>query len=258
MIDIRPIPVLSDNYVWVIHADGASEAVVVDPGDGAAVARALSEHGLRLAAILLTHHHADHTGGVRELLAASPCPVFGPGAESIPAVDRPVAEGDRIELGPAFGAIEVIEVPGHTAGHVAYAGDEFVLCGDTLFAGGCGRVFEGTPGQMVHSLNRLVALGPSTRVYCAHEYTVSNLRFASVVEPENPTLAHRLDEAMALRSAGTPTVPSTIEIELDTNPFLRCGERTVIDAAQTHIGRALADEIEVFTVVRAWKDGWRG
>jgi hydroxyacylglutathione hydrolase len=258
MIEIWPIPVLGDNYVWVLQPAGGAEVAVVDPGDGAPVLAALSERGLGLAAILITHHHADHTGGVRTLVNRWSCPVYGPAAESIAAVDRPVRHGDRIMLSESLGDMEVLEVPGHTAGHVAYSSDGAVFCGDTLFAGGCGRVFEGTPDQMVDSLNRIVSLGPATQVYCAHEYTVSNLRFASTVEPGNAALATRLDHAMLQRKSGTPTVPSTIEIELETNPFLRCGEHTVIDAAQNHIGRELSGEVEVFTVVRAWKDGWRG
>lgn len=258
MIKLWPIPVFSDNYVWVLQADDLTTVALVDPGDGLAVLAALEQRQLSPDAVLLTHHHADHVGGVDELCERFEIPVFGPGAESIPDVTRPVADGDRVQL-PGLGIdLDVIEVPGHTAGHVAYLSPEFALCGDTLFAGGCGRIFEGTPQQMYDSLQRLAALPESTAVYCAHEYTLSNLRFALEVEPANHRLRDRLTAAEELREADRPTVPSTIHEELQTNPFLRCGEPTVRAAAERMGGGRPATELDVFAAIRAAKDAWRG
>lgn len=258
MTRIWPVEVLGDNYVWVIQSATRPAVAVVDPGDADPVILALDEHGLSLAAILITHHHADHTAGVGALLARAEVPVYGPVGERIPNVSRPVSGADRVEIDEIDLALDVIDVPGHTAGHVAYSGEGFVFCGDTLFAGGCGRIFEGTPDQMVTSLSRLTALPPDTEVHCAHEYTVSNLRFGLEVERENAALHARLEDAQRLRADGRPTVPSTLSLELDTNVFLRCAEPSVIEAAERHAGRGLADEVEVFATVRRWKDGWRG
>jgi len=251
-----PVSVLGDNYVWILHGHGSPKAAVVDPGDAGPVLDALRERELELAAILLTHHHADHCGGVAELAPHARVPVYGPARESISGVDHPVGEADRIDA--AGIPLEVFEVPGHTAGHVAYRGEDLVLCGDTLFAGGCGRVFEGTPEQMSRSLARLAALPASTSVHCAHEYTVANLRFALLVEPKNRALHERLVAAELLRREGTPTVPSTIGIERLTNPFLRCSEPTVAAAAARFLGHEPQGEVEVFAAIRTWKDGWRG
>ena len=258
MVKLWPIPVFSDNYIWILQTDSSSTATVVDPGDGLAVLAAFDRRGLEPNAVLLTHHHADHVGGVDELCERYQIPVFGPARESIKEVDRPVSDADTVAI-PELGLeLEVIEVPGHTAGHVAYAGPGFVLCGDTLFAGGCGRVFEGTPEQMFDSLSRLVALGPDTTIYCAHEYTVANLRFAAEVEPQNDELHQRLAAALELREQDQPTVPSILADELRTNPFLRCGEPSVREAAERFAGTTLGSEVEVFATVRAWKDGWQG
>ncbi len=257
MATIWPIPVFSDNYVWVLQGGSRATAVVVDPGDGLAVLSALSQRGLTPSAVLLTHHHADHVGGLDELRERFEVPVYGPAAEAIPGVDHPVTEGDRLPLDDVGLDLTVLEVPGHTAGHVAYLGPELVLCGDTLFAGGCGRLFGGTAAQMAVSLGRLAALSGSTRVYCAHEYTVANLRFAREVEPANQALAARLAAAEERRRRDEATVPSTIAEELRTNPFLRCREPSVRSAAEAHAGHPLADEVEVFAAVRSWKDGWQ-
>ncbi len=258
MNQIWPVEVLSDNYVWVLTSGTRSIVVVVDPGDAEPVIRALDERGLSLAAILITHHHADHTAGVGALLAREEVPVYGPAGERIPTVSRPVAGGDCVQIDEIDVVLDVIDVPGHTAGHVAYAGEGFVFCGDTLFAGGCGRLFEGTPNQMVTSLSRLTALPPDTKVYCAHEYTVSNLRFGLEVESKNAALLTRLEHAQRQRGDGRPTVPSTLALEMGTNVFLRCVEPGVIDAAERHAGQSLTDEVEVFAAVRQWKDGWQG
>jgi len=256
MIHARPVAVLGDNYVWILQGESTRGVVAVDPGDAPPIVRELERTGLELAAILLTHHHSDHVGGVAELLRSAPAPVYGPACEAIPGVDHPVRDRDRVEA--AGLVLTVLEVPGHTAGHVAYCGDGLVLSGDTLFAGGCGRLFEGTPEQMVRSLGKLAALDPATSVCCAHEYTLANLRFARQVEPDNSDLLERLGAAEELRAAGRPTVPSTIGLELRTNPFLRCGEPPVVAAAARLLGRRPAGEVEVFATIRGWKDGWRG
>jgi hydroxyacylglutathione hydrolase len=230
---------------------------VVDPGEAAPVFSALDLHGFELSAILITHHHGDHVGGVRDLLASRRVPVFGPEKERIDGVDQPVGGESTVVLHELGIELDVIDVPGHTAGHVAYVAPGFALVGDTLFAGGCGRVFEGTPGQMCSSLRTLTELPPDTAVYCAHEYTAANLRFGLEVEPGNGALEDRLARARELRAAGKPTVPSILSVELATNVFLRCGEGEVVAAAEARVGRPLASETEVFAVVRRWKDGWR-
>lgn len=258
VVEISPIQVLGDNYVWILGAADSERVVVVDPGSGPPVVAELKARGQQPAAILLTHHHGDHVGGVASLLDRWPVPVYGPARESIAEVSRPVRGGDRVDF-PALGVIlDVIDVPGHTIGHVAYVGDGFVLCGDTLFAGGCGKIFEGTAEQMVSSLDALGSLPATTSVFCAHEYTESNLRFAAEVEPDNPALIRRRKQVGELRAAGLPTVPSTVAEELRTNPFLRCDVPAVAEAAERRAGRTLSDRVEVFAVVRAWKDGWRG
>ena len=257
MLDVTPVRAFKDNYIWLIHGIGEDGRVgVVDPGDPAPVRAALERHGLTLAAILITHHHADHTGGVADLLEWTNVPVYGPAGEQIPGRTRSLHGGEQVavtELGLSF---EVIDVPGHTAGHIAYYGHGALFCGDTLFSAGCGRLFEGTPAQMTESLDRLTVLPGATRVYCAHEYTLSNLAFAAAVEPENAAVADYIRRAKSLRAEGAPTLPSTLDLEAEVNPFLRCDRPSVVSAAETHSGRPLADRIDVFATVRAWKDGF--
>ena len=259
MAAIIPIPAFADNYVWLLREGRA--AVVVDPGDAAPVQAYLDREGLDLAAIVATHHHGDHVGGVEALVARRHVPVYGPARESIPARTRALREGDAVDLDALGLELLVLDVPGHTAGHIAYTGrvaDAPVLfCGDTLFAAGCGRIFEGTPATMWTSLQKLAALDPATRVFCAHEYTLANLRFAAAVEPANVALAQRRVRDAALRDRGQPTVPSTIADELATNPFLRAGEPAVRAAAEAHAGRRLDGEVAVFAELRAWKNGYR-
>lgn len=257
MVEIHAVPAFRDNYIWVIAEGG--RAAAVDPGESAPVERFLEEKGLELTAILATHHHGDHVGGVPALFARWRCPVFGPAHETIPEITHRLVEGDRITL-PGFAiSLSVLDIPAHTAGHIAFveSGDEpRVFCGDTLFACGCGRLFEGTPQMMSDSLAKLAALDEATLVYCGHEYTLANIGFAEAVEPGNRRLAERKRREAAKRERGEPTLPSTIGEELATNPFLRCHAPEVIASAERHAGRGLAGGVEVFAEIRAWKNNF--
>ncbi len=254
MLDIIPIHAFQDNYIWTLH--NRQHAAVVDPGDAAPVRAHLDAHRLKLAAILCTHHHGDHVGGVRELAQVYNVPVYGPQLENISCVSHPVAEGDVIAIAELNIRLDVLDIPGHTRGHVAYLGMGAVFCGDTLFGCGCGRLFEGTMAQLHHSLQRLASLPDDTRVYCAHEYTEANIRFALACEPGNAQLKKRQAEARTLRAAGLPTLPSSIALEKATNPFLRCTEQEVIQNAGREAGLELAsgNEMTVFTALREWRN----
>ncbi|MCC5809545.1 MAG: hydroxyacylglutathione hydrolase [Ectothiorhodospiraceae bacterium] len=254
MIHVKPVPAFNDNYIWLLHRDGDKRCVVVDPGDARPVLQALDEQGLALDVILITHHHPDHTGGLGALLEHRDVPVYGPASEAIRGVSHPLREGDTIFLDALDLELGVLDVPGHTAGHIAFYGDNMLFCGDTLFAGGCGRLFEGTPAQMHHSLEKLAALPESTRVYCAHEYTLANLRFALKVDPDNAALQERLRLVEHQRDSGECTLPSTLEQELKTNPFLRSGDINVKQRAESKTGHRLNGPVDVFAAVRAWKD----
>lgn len=252
MITIVPLPALEDNYIWLLHNDRF--AVAVDPGDEAPVLDYLTAHGLRLAAIFNTHHHADHVGGNAALIERFDIPVYGPRRERIATVNRAVGEGDEIDIPELGGRFAVLDIPGHTAGHIAYYDADSVFCGDTLFGCGCGRLFEGTPVQMHESLEKLRRLPDHTAVCCAHEYTLANIRFALTVEPENSDLLARRDRDAKARAEGRATLPSSIGLEKLTNPFLRYAEPSVIDAAQRRMGHPIADPVAVFATIRAWKD----
>ena len=260
-MNLIALPAFTDNYIWMLH-DG-SHAIVVDPGEATPVLRALDERGLQLRAIVVTHHHGDHVGGVDALRARLPDgrgPVYGPATERIPRPCVALSGGDAVEL---LGMrVEVLEVPGHTAGHIAYVGTPageapILFCGDTLFSGGCGRLFEGTPRQMHGSLSRLAALPGETRVCCAHEYTLSNLRFARAVEPGNEALRAYTAECEALRARGLPTLPSSVARERAINPFLRVDEPQVRSSAQARDAAVGDDPVGVFATLRQWKNEFR-
>ena len=254
MLKLIPIPAFADNYIWLLH-DG-QRALVVDPGDAAPVSQVLSQHALRLDSILVTHHHADHTGGVDALRAATGARVYGPASEHIPGPYLPLREGDAATaLGLDF---RVLDVPGHTAGHIAFYtpnmnGKPLLFCGDTLFSGGCGRLFEGTPAQMLASLDKLAALPAQTCVCCTHEYTLGNLRFALAVEPDNTELVAYQAQCIKLRDNDQPTLPTSIAQELLVNPFLRT-RRPAIKAAALHFDATVCDDTSVFAALRQWKN----
>lgn len=258
MLNIIPVPAFKDNYLWLLH--DRQHAVVVDPGDAAPVLAYLDEHALKLAAILCTHHHSDHVGGICELVQVYNVPVYAPLHEDIPCRTHALQEGDVVKIKELGLTFDVLDIPGHTRGHIAFVlhGDEpaGVFCGDTLFGCGCGRLFEGTPAQLHRSLQRLAHLPDDMPVYCTHEYTEANIRFALACEPNNVQLQQRQADARALRAAGIPTLPSTIALEKATNPFLRCATPDIINSVQTHQqgGLAASDEVAVFTALRAWRN----
>ena len=252
-----PLPAFTDNYIWMLH-DG-HHALVVDPGAAQPVLEALTRFGVQLEAILVTHHHPDHTAGVEALRLATGATVYGPQQELMPEPLTRLAQGEQAHsLGLHF---EVLEVPGHTAGHIAYYcanvdGAPLLFCGDTLFSAGCGRLFEGSPAQMLASLDKLAALPDATQICCAHEYTLSNLKFACAVEPRNTALMDYAAAAQQLRATQQPTLPSNMLLERQVNPFLRSREPEVIHAVQGFDASA-RDAVSVFAALRQWKNEFR-
>ncbi len=257
---IHGIRAFQDNYIWAIRQ--GRKLALVDPGEAAPVLDVIRRQQLELTTILLTHHHRDHVGGVMALRELGPVKVYGPASENLPHCDVRLQEGDRVELPDLGLSLGVLDVPGHTAGHIAYHGraaDQapVLFCGDTLFASGCGRLFEGTAAQMHRSLAKLMALPGQSRVYCAHEYTLANLRWACAVEPNNAALSAWHDQAAVLRERGDSTVPTRLDHELAVNPFLRSAEPDVVAAASQHVGRPVAPGVETFGALRTWKDDFR-
>ena len=257
-LTVHPIRAFADNYIWAIESPlNPNQIVAVDPGDAAPLIEGLERRGASLAAILLTHHHPDHIGGVPELLRRWPVPVIAPDDARIETRTRTARDGERCELPDLGLSFEILQIPGHTVSHIAFFGHGALFCGDTLFSAGCGRMFEGTPKQMSASLARLSALPPATQVYCGHEYTAANLKFALTVEPANTDALEYRARVEKLRAMGSASLPSTVELEIKVNPFLRCKVLSVSAAAELHAGKSLNEPFEVFGALRAWKDQFR-
>ncbi len=254
MIKVSYVPAFDDNYIWLIHKENDPHIVIVDPGDARPVLAAIASEGYIPVAILVTHHHGDHIGGIHRLLQDYPVPVYGPANENISAISHPVGEGEQVAIDALDCVFDVIEVPGHTRGHIAYYSQKSLFCGDTLFTAGCGRLFEGTAEQMYQSLQKIAALPDDTQVYCAHEYTLDNLKFAKVVEPDSPALEQRLQQTLKARNQGLATVPAPLSLEKSTNPFLRCHLPNVIKAAENFSLKRLQSGADTFAIVRHWKD----
>ena len=253
---VRALRAFNDNYIWALH-DDSGRTVLVDPGDAAPVLHAVESSGLLPIAVLLTHHHHDHVGGVEDIRARWPVPCYAPQDPRIAGADARVGDGAVVEVPGTDLAFSVLAIPGHTASHIAFHGAGMLFCGDTLFSGGCGRLFEGTPAQMHASLARLSALPGETLVYCGHEYTLANGRFARVVEPDNAAREALLAQAQARLAKGLPSLPSSIAAERACNPFLRCDQPAVAAAVAAHSGEHGADEVQVFAGLRRWKDGFQ-
>lgn len=258
-IQITAIKAFKDNYIWAIARQNSTTTWVVDPGDAKPVLDFLQENQLKLSGILITHHHWDHCNGIKELIARYDVPVYGPQKETILA-NKVVDERDEIFLSDLQINFQVLAIPGHTLDHIAYYSKEFniLFCGDTLFSAGCGRLFEGTPEQMYSSLMKIFALPEETQIYCAHEYTATNLKFALQIEPENLNLLKRVKEVDEMREKKLPSLPSTLALEKKINPFLRCSTENIITTAQTHIKHTLKNPVDVFAVIRKWKDNFQG
>ena len=254
-IHINLVRALKDNYIWIIEDTNSHTAWVVDPGDAAPVISYLREHHLQLAGILITHHHADHSGGVQGLLDEwNDIPVYASSKSKVAQVTNFVNETDILNCGKCN--LSVAEIPGHTLDHIAFYNDEMIFCGDTLFSAGCGRVFEGTHEQMYQSLGKLARLNDSAKIYCGHEYTLANLRFAEHVEPQNNFIQEKIKSANQLIEQGKPTLPSLLKDEKNINPFLRCEISTVIEAAQKNMDLHSTDPADIFKSLREWKNNF--
>ncbi|WP_432473262.1 hydroxyacylglutathione hydrolase [Amphritea sp. HPY] len=255
MFNITAIPAFNDNYIWAISVPGCKDIAVVDPGDAAVVKHYLKANQLNLSAILITHHHQDHTGGVKQLAADYELTVYGPANSPFDGIQKVLGNGDAIDL---FGqSLTIQEVPGHTLDHISYfhaAATPQLLCGDTLFLAGCGRLFEGSAAQMFSAMNYFKALPDNTEIYCTHEYSLANLAFAAAVEPDNDAIQDSISHCNSLRQQQTPTLPSTIGAEKKINPFMRTAEASVRQAAELFSGSKPGSETDVFATIREWKN----
>jgi hydroxyacylglutathione hydrolase len=257
MLTVIPIRAFKDNYIWLLVNSANQYCAIIDPGDAEPVIDYIQKEKLLPCAILITHHHHDHSGGVLALKEQYPAiSVYGPAQESIAGVDYKVVENDVVSLAPLGLELMVYDIPGHTRGHVAYYGNQMVFCGDTLFAAGCGRLFEGTADEMVRSLAKIRDLPDHTLIYCAHEYTAANLRFAEVVEPKNQAIQERKKTVANQMAQQIPSLPSLVLLEKMTNPFLRCEEISVIDAVQSQCHETSTDPVKIFRALRTWKDNF--
>jgi hydroxyacylglutathione hydrolase len=255
MLNVIPISAFKDNYIWLLVNPANRFCAIVDPGDAGPVLNYLQEHNLTPCAILITHHHHDHTGGIDILKQYyQTLPIYGPATETIPQMDHKVDETNHVKLEPLSITFNVYDIPGHTKGHIAYYGDGMLFCGDTLFAAGCGRLFEGTAQQLYNSLRKIAALPDNTLIYCGHEYTAANLRFAAVVEPDNIEIKNRIKEVATVTQQQHPTLPSVLHLEKLTNPFLRCHIDSVINSIKLQSNKQLNDPVSLFQALREWKD----
>lgn len=254
MLTIQAVPAFNDNYIWFIQEPDSKKLLIVDPGDAGPVIHAIEQQQLNPVALLITHHHSDHIAGISELVNYYDIPVYGPKSEAIPYLTHPLSACDNLMINTVFPPLTVLDVPGHTYGHIAFLIDGNLFCGDTLFGAGCGRLLGGTAKQLHASLQLIATLPEQTRICCAHEYTQANLRFAARVEPNNTEIRQRIVETNALVMNGKPSLPSSLTLELKTNPFLRCQQPDVIQAAQHFSGHQLHSSEAVFTSLRLWKD----
>lgn len=256
MINVIPVSAFQDNYIWIIKNSESNDVAIVDPGDAAPIIDYLTTSKLNPVAILITHHHRDHVGGIEQLTSKYTIPVYGPASENISGVTHSLNEGDTLILDKLNVKFDILEVPGHTLGHIAYYGHKKLFIGDTLFMSGCGRLFEGTPKQMYQSLNKITSLPEDTEIFCAHEYTLANLCFARAVEPDNNDIVARVEHCTQLRKNNLPTVPGTLGEEKKTNPFLRVNIPEVINAAENYAGHTLSNKVDIFASIRKWKDNF--
>ena len=254
MLTIQAIHAFKDNYIWFIQVVGSNKVIIVDPGDAEPVVKAIESQKLIPIAILATHGHHDHIGGIEVLLKHYSVPVYGPKNEVVPCITHPLSARENLVIDSLFPVIKVLDIPGHTKGHIAFLIDGNLFCGDTLFGAGCGRIFSGTATELFNALQRIGQLPKETLIYCAHEYTENNLRFAAVIEPDNDEIQQRIRDTAQIRQQGEPSIPSTLALEIATNPFLRCEQHTVKRAAENYNEQELAMPKDVFIVLRAWKD----
>ncbi|WP_010597790.1 hydroxyacylglutathione hydrolase [Rickettsiella massiliensis] len=256
-VSVEPILAFKDNYIWCLVNSATKHCILVDPGEARPALAFLKNTHYTLDAILITHHHWDHTNGVKALLRTYSVPVYGPAKETVLGVTQPVDEGDTFHIEGWPLNFKVLATPGHTLGHIAYYAEGMLFCGDTLFSAGCGRLFEGTADQMLASLNKLAHLPGDTQLYCGHEYTLANLHFAQMIEPENSQIKERLEKVREFRQSNLPSLPNTLENERKINPFLRCEQIRIADRIEKHHGRRLTSPVEIFAYLRQWKNNYK-